>query len=106
MYFLLQNNNITRRIELEVGTKKTNLWIALLSTVIVICLPFIIGSRRNLNINGELENLIGIYGFPFDWLHLFPNKGYGFLGIGFILNIIFFYFVIKILIWIFKKLIR
>lgn len=83
--------------------KKLNLWIIFLSIILVICLPFIIGKRENYNDN--LENLIGIYGFPFDWLHIYANKGFSFLGIGFIVNIIFFYFVIKSLIWIFKKII-
>lgn len=90
---------------MEVKSKKRDLWIILLSTIIVICLPFIFGSRKNLNINREQENLIGIYGFPFDWLNLYTNKGFSFLGIGFLVNIIFFYLVIKILIWIYKKIV-
>ncbi|WP_342513360.1 hypothetical protein MKY34_00795 [Sporosarcina sp. FSL K6-1522] len=85
--------------------KKFNVWILIVSIVLVICIPFINGSRENFNVNeGKEDILIGIYGFPFDWLHLYTNNGFSFLGIGFIGNIIFFYCVIKILIWIYKKI--
>lgn len=86
---------------MEVKYKKTNFWIIILSIVLVFTLPFIIGSRENF----LSENVKAIYGFPFDWLHLYTNKGFSFLGIGFLVNIIFFYFVIKILIWIYKKIV-
>lgn len=86
--------------------KRINLWILFISIVLVICIPFINGSRENLNVyEGKEDFLIDIYGFPFDWLHLYPNNGFSFLGIGFIGNIIFFYYAIKILIWLYKKIV-
>lgn len=91
---------------MEGGNKKISIWILIISIVLVICIPFINGSRENLNVYGGQENyLTGIYGFPFDWLHLYPNNGFSFLWLGFMFNIIFFYYVIKILIRIYKKIV-
>ncbi|WP_155590927.1 hypothetical protein [Lysinibacillus cavernae] len=85
--------------------KKINKWLLLISIILVICLPFILGSRENLNVHGDREYLKAIYGFPFDWLHLYPNNRFSFLWIGFILNIMFFYYMIKLFIWIYKKIV-
>lgn len=47
---------------------------------------------------GYTRNSRGDYlGFPFDWLVFYPNKGYGFLGVGFILNIVIFFLIVKAL---------
>ena len=37
----------------------------------------------------------GYYGFPVDWLVLYPN-GFGFLWIGFILDVVFFILSLKL----------
>lgn len=84
--------------------KKYNIYILVFSIVLVISLPFINGSRENLNSGGYKNFLVGIYGFPFDWLHLYPNNGFSFLWIGFIVNIIIFYYIIRILIWFYNKI--
>ncbi|MFJ7371355.1 hypothetical protein ACIQVU_18310 [Lysinibacillus sp. NPDC098008] len=76
------------------------IWIIIISIVLVICIPFISGSR-----DGREDFIKAIYGFPADWLYLYTNGGFSFLGIGFIVNIIFFYYMIKILIWAYKKII-
>ena len=83
--------------------KKVNIYFVLVSIVLVICIPLISGSKESLNNNSDKDYLIGIYGFPFDWLHLYINNGFSFLWIGFIINIIFYYYVIKFLIWLYNK---
>lgn len=85
---------------MELKRKKYNIYILVFSIILVICIPFINGSRENLNIDGYKN----FYGFPFDWLHLYPNNGFSFLWIGFIVNIVIFYYFIKILIWLYKKI--
>ncbi|GEM_PF-946981 len=82
---------------------KTNIWIIIVSIVLVVCIPLINGSREIVSDRRDLFR--AIYGFPFDWLHLYINGGFSFLVIGFIGNIIFFYYMIKILIWAYKKII-
>lgn len=85
---------------MEYRDKKGDAWIFIVSIFFVICIPFINGTRENLGSNDFIKT---IYGFPFDWLHIFANNGFSFLWIGFIGNILFFYLIIKILIWIYKK---
>ncbi len=43
------------------------------------------------------------FGFPANWLAIYPYDGLGFLWIGFIVYIVFFYFIILLLINFTKK---
>jgi hypothetical protein len=80
-----------------VGKNNTEIdkWVLIASILLVVCVPFIFEGKKISNTT--------YLGFPFDWLTLYPNNGYSFQTIGFILNIIVFYFVIKILMKIYKK---
>ena len=82
---------------MELKRKKYNIYILVFSIILVVCIPFINGSR-------DVDGYENFYGFPFDWLHLYPNNGFSFLWIGFIVNIVIFYYFIKILIWLYKKI--
>lgn len=67
---------------------KMKRWIIIISIILVICLPFINGSREIIGDRGDF--IKAIYGFPFDWLYLYINGSFSFLVIGFIGSIIFF----------------
>ena len=86
--------------------KKINLFVLIVSLIIVILIPFLLGFRESASVIYEYRENPGdkYFGFPFDWLVLYPNNGYSFLGIGFIINVILFYFVIKFLVRLYTKL--
>jgi len=86
-------------------SKRNNVCFLIISIVLVIFIPFGYERKENFNVYSGKENLKEIYGFPFDWLHLYPNSGFSFLWIGFIVNIIFFYYGLKILTRIYKKVV-
>ncbi|MDG3045053.1 hypothetical protein OE903_18630 [Bacillus sp. B6(2022)] len=43
-------------------------------------------------------------GFPIDWLVLHSNYGVEFLFLGFILDVIIFYFLLKVLLRVYKRI--
>ena len=71
--------------------KGINWGIALVSVVLVVCLPFVF-DLKIITSEGEFR------GFPFDWLTIHRNagykNGYSFNGFGFLLNVIIFYLVL------------
>ncbi|TFD96626.1 hypothetical protein [Jeotgalibacillus sp. R-1-5s-1] len=61
------------------------------SFILVILIPFIFNIRI-------FQGAAAYIGFPFDWLVFYPNNGYSFQGMGFLLNLLIFYLLIKALI--------
>lgn len=69
--------------------KRLNPYILLVSIALAFLVPLLFGFHAN--------GYARYYGFPFDGFVSYSDGGYGFLGIGFILNIVFFYFVCVLL---------
>ncbi|MBM7599172.1 hypothetical protein JOC34_001540 [Virgibacillus halotolerans] len=75
----------------------TKISILILSVIAVLCFSFIpdFGVRT--------EGGSHFFGFPAEWLGLYGNAGFSFMGLGFLFNIAFFYFIF---LFVFKFLIK
>ena len=78
----------------KISLNKLKILILFFSVSLVILIPLIFDLKE--------DTYGGYYGFPVDWLVLYPN-GFGFLWIGFILDVVIFYFVTKTIVSIFNK---
>lgn len=77
-------------------TRKFNLIAFLMSIILVVCIPFIFDMKT-------ITSGVEYRGFPVDWLALYPNNGFSFKGLGFLVNVIVFYWLIKLLMSKLKK---
>lgn len=77
-------------------TRKFNLIAFLISIILVVCIPFIFDMKT-------ITSGVEYRGFPVDWLALYPNNGFSFKGLGFLVNVIVFYWLIKLLMSKLKK---
>lgn len=77
--------------------KKVKVYILILSLIAVFGFTFIpdFGVR--------FEEGTRFYGFPSDLLGLYPSGGFSFIGLGFLFNIAFFYFIFILMFKGFKK---
>jgi len=77
-------------------SKNTNIILLVFSAIVAIIATSIAGIKKNSDTS--------YIGFPFDWIVIHPNNSYSFPLMGLIVNIIIFYFLIKVTIFISKKL--
>ena len=70
---------------------KFNLFALIASIAFVLFIPFVF-DMKTIASGAEYR------GFPFDWLAIYPNIGFSFKGLGFLLNVILFYLFMNIFI--------
>jgi len=76
--------------------KKINLSLVVISTLLVVSIPFIFDMKTTV---ASVE----FRGFPFDWIATYPSNGFSFKGLGFLADIIIWYFVLSLVVNLFKK---
>lgn len=81
--------------------KRTKIWVFVFSLILVFLFSFFPDFAIKINQDGDQY-----YGLPFDWLVLRPHGRFSFLWIGFLLNILFFYVICKIVIKIINKVLK
>jgi len=64
--------------------KRINRVVLLISVLMVVGIPYVFDLKTSTS-NAEFR------GFPVDWLALYPDNGFSFKGMGFLVNVIFFY---------------
>lgn len=69
--------------------KGINWVVALISILLVVFLPFVFDLKIT-------DSGTEFRGFPFDWLAIYPNNGYSFKGMGFLANIVIFYWLLNL----------
>ena len=75
---------------------RSKLMVLAVSMLLVICLPFVFDLKTTTS-NGEVR------GVPFDWLAVYPNNGFSFKGLGFLADILIWYFVLRLVMNLFNK---
>lgn len=80
----------------EKRSRKFNLIPFLTSIILVLCIPFIFDMKI-------IASGVEYRGFPFDWLAVYPGNGFSFKGLGFLVDVVVFYWLITLLIKKLKK---
>ncbi|PSL40911.1 hypothetical protein B0H99_10343 [Planomicrobium soli] len=80
----------------EKRSRKLNLIPFLTSVILVLCIPYIF-DMKTITLGMEYR------GFPFNWLAVYPSNGISFKGLGFLVDVVVFYWLMTLLINKLKK---